>query len=101
MYTDFDVRLIRIVPVLGKLNDTSKKRIAEHQRSGSAIYVHSRDCNTCSENTQEFQGSFTVLDKGNSDFDLKILEALEITENRPSLNKQLVNNGAFYVLNIF
>ena len=43
----------------------------------------------------------SFIDKGNSDFDLKILEALEITENRPSLNKQLVNNGAFYVLNIF
>ena len=89
-----------IANYIGKTKRFLNIRIKEHQRSGSAIFGHIENCQNCSD-TQKFTENFSVLEKANADFDLKILEALHIVDKRPNLNTQLVNNGSFFVLNVF
>ena len=72
----------------------------EHQNSASAIHNHLPICEKCSD-SKIFEKSFRVIGKRNSDFELQILEAIEIISQRPSLNKQLANEGSSYILNIF
>ena len=56
-------------------------------KPGSAIHSHAQSCNSC--NSENLNASFSQIDQGKNDFDLQILEAVHITENRPTLNKQL------------
>ena len=84
---------------IGKTKRYLYKRIAEHIKPGSAIHSHIETCNSC--NSDNVKTSFFQIDKANNDFELKILEAIHITENRPNLNKQLVNDGGAYNLRIF
>ena len=85
---------------IGKTKRYLRKRITEHQKSGSAIHTHLDICNSC-KNNKDFVNCFSVLDKGGSDFELQILEALHIMDKKPNLNTQLVNNGSSFALNIF
>ena len=66
-------------------------RIKEHKTNVSAIYDHRMTCN-CKCNIDNFE----ILNKSNEDFSLKILEAIYIKRNNPSLNKQLHNDGSFF-----
>ena len=84
---------------IGKTKRYLNKRITEHLKPGSAIHSHVQSCNSC--NSENLNTSFSKIDQGKNDFDLKILEALHITENRPTLNKQLVNEGGSFKLRIF
>ena len=88
------------ISYIGKTKRYLQKRITEHQNTGSAIHTHICKCNKCT-NSEIFYKSFDVLGKCNTDFELQILEAIEIISQRPSLNKQLANNGTSYILNIF
>ena len=88
------------VSYIGKTKRYLQKRITEHRNSASAIREHLRSCCNCRD-IETFDHSFNVLGKCNSDFDLQILEAIEIISHRPSLNKQLANDGSSYVLNVF
>ena len=72
----------------------------EHRKSGSAIFNHIQKCDCC-KNSTDLYASFSVLNQANNDFELQILEAMQITENRPELNKQLTGNGSSFVLNIW
>ena len=53
-------------------------------------------CNQC--NSQNSVNSFKVIDKAQTDFDLQILEALHITDNRHQLNKQLGDESSSFKL---
>ena len=57
------------------------KRIIEHLKPNSAMGSHISKCNHC--NSQNYVNYFKVIDKAQTDFDLQILEALHITDNRP------------------
>ena len=85
---------------IGKTKRYLNKRVSEHISAPSAIHEHRKKCITCNEN-DDFIDLFSVLDKSNSDFELRILEALHIRDKNPSLNKQLLNNGSSFMLNIF
>ena len=84
---------------IGKTKRYLNKRIIEHQKPGSAIFGHLEKCSSCQNS--EIEKSFTVLDKGNNDFELQILEALHIINQRPTLNKQLAGDGCSFRLNVF
>ena len=86
---------------IGKTKRYLQIRVGEHASNSSAIHTHLEDCQTCRKNKDNLFSQFNVLQKGNSDFDLQILEALCIIENKPSLNKQLTGSGMSYNLNIF
>ena len=73
--------------------------IVEHLKPNSAIGSHISKCNQC--NSQNYVNSFKAIDKAQTDFDLQILKALHITDNRPQLNKQLGNDGSSFKLKIF
>ena len=88
------------IQYIGKTKRHLRTRINEHQKSGSAVYSHIRSCHKC-ESSMDPTEQFTVLCSSTSDFDLKILEALQIMEERPILNSQLMSQGSFYNLNIF
>ena len=85
---------------IGKTKRYLTKRVSEHKKSTSAIHSHLSSCNTC-KNSASFIDQFTVIDRGNTDFDIQILEAIHIFQDRPTLNKQLSNNGSSYILTIF
>ena len=53
----------------------------------------------CNGNTDIF-GCFTVLDWARKYKDLCVLEALYIQENKPILNKQLINGGSEHLLSL-
>ena len=85
---------------VGKTKRNLKQRVIEHKKSGSAIHTHLIDCNTC-RNSDSFFDSFSVLGQANNDFELRILEALQIMDKRPNINKQLTGNGTSFILNVF
>ena len=85
---------------IGKTKRYLNKRVNEHRTSNSAIGNHLQNCTKCKSN-EDFFSNFSVIDRADEDFDLQILEALHIIKNRPKLNKQLSNDGATYILNIF
>ena len=85
---------------IGKTKRYLNKRVSEHRNSNSAIHTHLLTCNSCN-NSSNFLDQFSVIDKANTDFEIQILGALNIFQARPSLNKQLSNNGSSYVLSIF
>ena len=87
------------VTYIGKTKRYLQKRITEHEKNGSAIYNHMGTCGQCKRHG--ISKCFKVLIKGNTDFDLTILEALQIRDKNPSLNKQLTNDGSTFILNVF
>ena len=85
---------------IGKTKRYLNKRVSEHRKSNSAINTHLLTCNTCCS-VPDLSVHFKVLSRANTDFELRILEALLITEHRPDLNKQLSGDGMSFILNIF
>ena len=91
----------RNLSYIGKTKRHLAIRVAEHlsERSGSAIFDHLRECQTCRHSV--CLDNFTVLSNAQSDYVLRIKEALLIKEKKPLLNKQLTQQGSFFFLGIF
>ena len=81
---------------VGKTKRHLALRVREHKNSG-AISSHISRCESCDVNLSNFK----VIDSANSDFVLKIKEALHIKMEAPPLNAQLFRNGSEFVLSIF
>ena len=81
---------------IGKTKRHLALRVKEHKSSG-AISSHVSRCESCNVNLSNFK----VVDSANSDFVLKIKEALHIKMEVPPLNAQLFRNGSEFVLSIF
>ena len=69
----------------------------ERVKGNSAISDHLGNCHAPSFDISRFN----VLACGNSDFEIKIKEALLIQLERPSLNCQLSHSGSSFLLNVF
>ena len=84
---------------IGKTIRHLATRVKEHGTSASAIYDHLNICVPCKSKFSI--NNFSILDRGNNDFEVSIKEALYIKSTKPDLNKQLFNNGSTFILNIF
>ena len=73
------------------------------QHKNSAIKDYLMFCDVCCESckAQLSANNFKILKKCQSDFDIKIQEALCIKKTHAMFNKQLNAHGAFFLLNIF
>ena len=88
------------ITYIGKTKRFFQQRISEHHDGNTAISDHLKTCVGC-KNNKQFSNQFEILEKGNNDFDIRILEALFISQLKPSLNKQLFESGVSFVLNIY
>ena len=80
------------LPYIGKTMHHLATRVREHGTSASAIHDHLSGCALCHS---EFScNSFSVIDSGNTDFEITIKEALSIKLKKPALNKQLYTQGS-------
>ena len=84
---------------IGKTTRHLATRVKEHATSPSAIKDHLTSCSTCHSNYSH--NNFTIIDSGNSDFEVSIKEALHIKRKNPILNKQLSTQGSSFHLKIF
>ena len=78
---------------IGKTKRHLATRIREHASRESAIRSHLDNCNTCELSYNK--DCFSIMDKGNSDFDCYIKEALLIKKHNPKLNLQLYSGRSF------
>ena len=74
------------------IGETTRKlltRIEEHfsYGKGSVIYEHISKSSICKESCDK--NSFKIIDTANTEFQLKIKEAIHITLSKPTLNKQI------------
>ena len=84
---------------IGKTKRHLTTRVKEHCQGPSAIRSHMDECNVCREKVSS--ESFTIIDSGQTDFDITIKEALYIKSHKPVLNKQLHSQGSSFILNLF
>ena len=73
-------------------------RSKEHLKGKSAVFDHVQNCRNCKDASIE---NFKILNTGNSDLEIKILEALQIKDLKPKLNNQLTHKGACCFLDVF
>ena len=89
---------------IGKTKRHLAVRVKEHsdlsKNTITAIKQHLLSCETCF-NSEISVDNFEILCKCSNDFSCKITEALFIKNNKPTLNKQLHNSGASFLLNVF
>ena len=85
------------ITYIGKTTRHLAIRANEHLKGNSAISDHLGNCHAPSFDISRFN----VLACGNSDFEIKIKEALLIQLERPSLNCQLSHSGSSFLLNVF
>ena len=85
---------------IGKTMRHLTTRVREHGSSPSAVYDHLQSCTKCNKD-YSCSNNFSILDRGNSDFEITITEALCIKSLKPYFNKQLSTHGSSYHLNIF
>ncbi len=87
------------VSYVGKTKRHLVTRVKEHLKlKNSAIKQHIDNCNSCKDiNITHFK----ILHSGTSDFNVKVKEALEIKRVNPTLNIQMYQNGASFLLNVF
>ena len=78
------------VSYTGKTKRHLAQRVKEHNNKNSAISQHRINCD-CTCNLEDFK----ILDTARDDFSLRIKEAIHIFRVKPTLNKQLGNDGAF------
>ena len=84
---------------IGKTMRHLATRVKEHGTSASAIHDHLLSCTSC--HSRFSCNSFSIIDSGNTDFEITIKEALHIRTKKPALNKQLYTQGTSFVLNLF
>ena len=63
--------------------------------SNSAVFKHMTSC-TCQVNLDDF----TILYTAENEYQLNIAEALLITEQKPVLNRNMLNHGAALFLKL-
>jgi len=83
---------------IGKTKRHMAIRTKEHFTGESAIYDHISQCELGRNSTID---NFRVLNSGNSDFEIKIKEALYIKYKKPTLNNQILQRGMSFLLNVF
>ena len=84
---------------IGKTMRHLAMRVGEHGTSASAIHDHLENCLDCKKSFS--CNSFSVLDKGKSDFEITVKETLHIKACHPKLNRQLHSQGSSFLLKIF
>ena len=84
---------------IGKTKRHLAVRAKEHLEGRTAISNHLDSCHMCKASSS--LDDFFVLASGTSDLDIKIKEALYIKKQKPSLNSQLYENGASFLLHVF
>ena len=70
----------------------------ESEKPESEVKSHIRDCDVCKASTLD---NFDIMQKCNSDQEVKINEAFFISRQNPRLNKNLFNKGSFYTLKVY
>ena len=86
------------ISYIGKTKRHLATRSREHFEGGSAIFDH---FNICKPQNIPTINNFKILNTGQSDFAIKIKEALYIKYKKPSLNSKLFQGGMSYLLNVF
>ena len=85
---------------IGKTKRHLVTRSKEHfSGQRSAISDHLKECPICRKNADI--DKFSILATANSDFELRIKEALYIKSKKPRLNRQLSQQGSAFFLNVF
>ena len=83
-------------------NFSVKKReinlLYESEKPESEVKSHIRDCDVCKASNLD---NFDIMQKCNSDQEVKINEAFFISRQNPRLNKNLFNKGSFYTLKVY
>ena len=70
----------------------------ESVKPESEVKSHIRDCDICKDSTLD---NFDIMQKCNSDHEVKINEAIFISRLNPRLNKNLFNKGSLYTLKVY
>lgn len=83
---------------IGKTKRRLHQRKLEHLSGNSAIAKHIEQCNHCFRN---YNDCFKIIYRGNSDFEISIVESIKIFSSNPLLNRTLGYNGSSYFLKIF
>ena len=83
---------------IGKTKRHLITRVGEHGSKQSAIFTHLENCYQCRSGYNI--DCFTVMDRGNCDFDCYVKEALLIKKLNPSLNSHMYS-GSTYQLKLF
>ena len=78
---------------IGKTKRHLVTRVDERLKGESAISVHLDNCATCSQGFGV--NNFSIIDKGNSDFECLIKEAISIKNCNPVLNGYLYSGKCF------
>ena len=87
------------ITYIGKTKRHLAIRASEHFKGKSAVFDHIRFCKNCTSSASI--RNFTVIQHGNSDIDIKIKEAIYIKELKPTLNANILHDGASFLLNVF
>ena len=86
---------------VGKTKRFYGKRLGEHGVKGTtSVSKHLKKCEMCF-NCDNLNNCFEILSTANSDFDIKIIEALLIKKKQPIINKQMNFSGVEFTLKIF
>ena len=72
-------------------------RTKEHLSANSAVYDHISQCDIGKNSSID---NFRIVNNGNSDFGIKIREALYIKYNKPSLNNQFFSERNLSLIHI-
>ena len=77
---------------------SSEHLLYEEKHHKSEIKTHIINCNVCKNSSLD---NFDIIQKCNSEHEIKINEAISILRFNPRLNKQLFNKGALYTLKVY
>ena len=77
---------------------SSEHLLYEEKHHKSEIKTHIINCNVCKNSSLD---NFDIIQKCNSEREIKINEAISILRFNPRLNKQLFNKGALYTLKVY
>ena len=71
-----------------------------HSNKDSAVQNHINVCQSCKD-SKHFFDKFSILKTCNTQYSVKIQEALLIKKHNPKLNTQLYPNDSSFLLNAF
>ena len=109
MFIAFRARAFRFrarLTYIGKSTRHVVTRVKEHLNLDSSVKSKIKEdiieCNLCNKKDMgSLIHRFSVIKKCLSDYDCKIHEALLIKKRQPKLNKQLYENGSYFLLQLF
>ena len=80
----------------------AKEHISDCKLNKSANKNHIINCNSCRDENPKFQlERFSIMQKCNSAYEVKIHEALLIKKQNPTINKQTYANGTSFLLSVY